>query len=244
MRSFTILPAAALFLVASVMSFGAPRHKSSSTAQATGQLSGTVMDINGARIADAKVTIEGAGTTHTVTTSEDGTYEADLTLGIYRIRVNSPGFCPTRRAAFNVQPSTAVTFDFTLVVCALENVLTGEDGKYTGEVHRYRMPFKEEEFPVKSASVSPLNLLIQYGGRLKKKNVIRYKGFKIDSKSLGVIVSYNLLTIHADKVRFDRQTLQLEAEGSLIVEDGKQHTQAKKAKVDFNGSEPIIKLTR
>jgi hypothetical protein len=238
-----ILQVAALFLAANVMP-SAPRHKSSPTAQATGQLSGTVTDINGARIADAKVAIEGDGTIRTVTTAQDGTYEVDLTRGIYRIRVSSPGFCPTRRAAFRFQSSTAVTFNFTLVVCALENVLIGENGKYIGEKDRYRMPFKEEVLPVKSASVFPLNLLIQYGERLKDKNVIQYKGFKIDSKCLGVIVTYNLLTIQADKVRFDKQTLKLEAEDNVIVEDGKQCSRAKKAEVDFNGREPIIRLTQ
>ena len=53
---------------------------------------GVVLDPNGARIANARVRIEGARSSHEMYTSDDGAFEAELAAGTYRITVEAQGF--------------------------------------------------------------------------------------------------------------------------------------------------------
>ena len=65
----------------------------SSRAEATSQLSGTVFDINEARVFNARVTIEGIGIKQTVTTDQAGQYNIDVPYGTYALEVDRSGFC-------------------------------------------------------------------------------------------------------------------------------------------------------
>ena len=52
------------------------------------------------------------------------------------------------------------------------------------------------------------------------------------------------LTIYADKVRLAKKTLQIEANGNVVVEDGKNRTEAKSVKVKFEAGKPTLDLIR
>lgn len=248
MKRIQLLQATLLITISSV-ALATLRHQHI-IGQPRGHVSGTVTDITEARVSGATITIEGEGAKRTITAANDGTYEVELPVGIYRIKVNSAGFCPARRAAFKVQSLTVATFGFTLVVCPTVNNIIVENGRYKGETDGYQSPFKEEDFPVGPAG-SPLDLLIRYGRRRKDGNIIEYTGYKSSiqytghssgDKRLGVTVSYNLLTINAEKVRLNPKTLRLEAEGSVVIENGRQQTYAKRAVVEFKAGESVIEL--
>jgi hypothetical protein len=208
------------------------------------------MDIIGARVPNATVIVKGKETTYKVVTGEDGTYEIELPAGIYRISVNElRGFSSTRRAAFYLRPSTTTIFDFTLF--SPESVSVNYTGAKYGEVldDGPRTGFKYEVFSLSRSAGVPLELMFQYGERKVEGSIIEYKANVISyGESMygepypGVVVSYNLMTIHANKVRFDRNLLNIEAEGNIFIEDGRQRIRAKRAEVQFKASEPIIKL--
>lgn len=213
----------------------------SSQAQAVEErsfLTGTVLDTNNSVIVGATVIVEGRVSKNPIstTTAEDGTYSLQLPAGIYRISVDKAGFCRTRRADFRLRTSNT-TINFTLVVCPLVHSLILEDGKYKGEISRNQPPFKEDEFSIDSSSVV-LNLVIQYGERIETAKAIHYKGFALSDRAFGVVATYNLMTLRADRLLFDRKSLRLRAEGNVVFEISEKRTSALVAEVDLHDGEP------
>jgi hypothetical protein len=96
-------------------------------------------------------------------------------------------------------------------------------------------PPKYDLFPL-AQLLDPLSLLIEFDKKRTLNGTVRY-----DRATL----SYDVLTIYADKIWFNKKTLRVEAFGEyVIVEDGKQRIQVKRAEVGFKGGEPILKLTQ
>jgi len=214
----------------------------SSQAQAVEErsfLTGTVLDTNNSVIVGATIMVEDRISKNPIstTTTEDGTYRIQLPLGIYRISVNKAGFCPTRRADFRLRASNT-TINFTLVVCPIVHSLILENGKYKGETARNQPPFKEEEFSIEPSSEG-LNLVIQHGERTETKKTIHYKGFALNDRTFfGVVATYDLITLRADRLVFDRKSLRLRAEGNVVFEMGEKRTRALLVEVDLHGREP------
>lgn len=206
------------------------------------QLAGTVTDTSESRIPKAKLEFQGQDHTWIATAADDGTYKIDLPPGLYKVRVSNPGFCPMNRALFIVRPSSKVTMNFIMFDCALEYGLTAENGRFTVAEDRYRLPFKEESLFVGSISSPPLNLLVQFGEKQEDGASIEYKGFKLTGdRMVGVTVTYDLLTIHADNVRLNRTTLQFEAEGNVVVENGSSRFYAAQVSVELKARQPTVK---
>ncbi|MCI0487464.1 MAG: hypothetical protein L0229_12795 [Blastocatellia bacterium] len=137
----------------------------------------------------------------------------------------------------------AIKFDFTLIVCPIVNTVTIAGEQHRGEIDYYEAPYKEELIPISHSTGSPFDISIQFGERSEAGNVVLYKGFKSDDKHLKVRVNYDLLTLYADHVRFNKKTRQLEAEGNVVFEDGNQRVHAKRAVITFKVDGPTIKLT-
>jgi len=249
-----IAPNIVLLFVANAMAFAALHHQSS-TAQVTGQLSGTVVDINEARVSGATVTVEGEGVTRTVATAEDGTYKTELPVGTYRIKATRTGFCPARRAPFRAVSSTSTILNFTVIPCPIVNDINIKNGQFIGETDHYKDPFKEETLSLTDLAGAPLELLVRYGSRREDQNTVEYRGAVVGydehaktptgsvrcEKYLGVSVSYDSLMIRADKVRLDPKTFRLEAEENVVVEEGEHISYAKRIEVEFRSGHPIIK---
>lgn len=87
----------------------------------TGQISGRVLDPNGAVVAGATVTVKsvGTGAERTTTTTDEGFYTVtNLQPGLYDITVQAPGFNPTTQRT-QVTVGARNTVDFTLAVAAV-----------------------------------------------------------------------------------------------------------------------------
>jgi hypothetical protein len=160
---------------------------------------------------------------------------------VYRVTTRSVGFCASQRALFRTQPSSDTLMNLTLVVCPLANVLKmDKSGKYVGEEDRYIGPFDSEALPIRNLSGAPLNLLVRYGKRQERKGIVEYQGAKVQNGvPAGVMISYDVLTIVANKVRLNKKTLLLEAEGNVTVEDGKRRMNFSHAEVNFKSKDPI-----
>ncbi|HST22633.1 MAG TPA: carboxypeptidase-like regulatory domain-containing protein, partial [Blastocatellia bacterium] len=86
-----------------------------------------VVDVNGAAIPNATVTIkdQGTGVTRTVTTDEEGNYTtAGLPPGNYQVQVQAPGFNTTTVDNVVVQPGQAAATGVTLTAGATSEVVT------------------------------------------------------------------------------------------------------------------------
>lgn len=206
-------------------------------------LTGTVQDTNNSVIVGATVIVEGRVVKNPIstTTAEDGTYSIQLPVGIYRISVNKAGFCRARRADFRLRTSNT-TINFTLVVCPIVHSLILEGGQYKGEVSRNQPPFKEDEFSIDPSC--SLNLVIQYGERIETEKAIHYTGFAFSERAFGVVATYDLMTLRADRLLFDRKSLRLKAEGNVVFEIGEKRTSAVLAEVELHDGEPRFTLLR
>ncbi|MBC8166362.1 MAG: hypothetical protein H7Y20_10870 [Bryobacteraceae bacterium] len=54
------------------------------------------------------------------------------------------------------------------------------------------------------------------------------------------MVSYDALTVYAEKVRFDNSKFILEAQGNVVVEDGEQRIHSNNIMIKFKGGVPEI----
>jgi hypothetical protein len=231
-------------------------YRQSSITQKTSQLTGTIVDMNLSRVSGVIVTIEGEGMPRTVTTSEDGSYKIDLPIGIYRIKATRPGFCPAHRAPFRALISAHMILNLTLIPCAIINEITIKNDQYVGEKDGYKDPFKEEVFPLAHPSGAPLELLVRYGSRQSVQSLVEYGGVAVPyeayaetptgsvrrEKYQGVTATYDALTIRADRVRLDPKTFRLEAEGNVLIEDGKRCAQATRVVAYLKRDEPLVEL--
>ena len=189
-------------------------------AQAMGHVRGKVMDFNEAVIPGVTVIFESGQTKRTVVSDEAGNFGIELPAGIYQVTTETYNFFPFRRAAFRVQPGTVMAINVVPVPRAVS---------YGTEARR----FYYESFSPPHAFGDPLDLLIRFSKQQQHKGIIEYSE---------AMASYDALTIYADKLCLDPKTPRLEAAGNVVVEDGKQRVQAKRAEVEFKAGEPILKL--
>ncbi len=189
--------------------------------QVTGEVRGTVMDFNEAVIPNAAVIFERYKTKVRVVSNEAGNYMAELPTGEYRVTTEIYGFSPFRRAAFKIQSNTPILINIVPVPQAISYGTVAPQFYY-------------ESFSVPALNNS-LDLLIRFRTQRKYRGIIEYRK---------VLVSYDVLTIYADSLRLNQKAFRLEANGNVVVEDGKQRVHVKRAEVEFKTGEPIIKLTR
>jgi hypothetical protein len=229
MRVEQIAVVVLMLITATVLTASASAQSLSST---MGKIKGTVTDPKGAVIPNAIVIIESRQTTQKVVANEEGAYEIELPAGLYRISSVVPAYYPFRRASFCVQPLILMTINIAPVLRILTIGLEVTSSGSRQPITTSPSP-KYESFSPPHSSGAPLDLLVRFRKRRQHRDNIEYSE---------AMASYNALTFYADKMRLDRKTLQLEADGNVVVEDGKQRWRVKRAELEFKAGEPIFKL--
>ena len=119
MRRFLLIP-----LVLLLLSCGAVAQQSrNSTLSSESKmvLTGAVYDLNGSVIVnEARVVVyDTAGRKYESATNDEGFYQIDLPLAVYRIEVNAPGVCTERVERYKIVNATygKMSLDFVLDVC-------------------------------------------------------------------------------------------------------------------------------
>jgi Carboxypeptidase regulatory-like domain len=191
---------------------------------------GTIMAQNQGIIEDATIVFERRGRRIEIKTLRDGSYHLGLPSGIYQVIVERYGFCPATRALFKIEEDTSVKLDFTLYVCTIGRVFNLDENKrIIGESDEIRCPFKEERvFPEPISPKQPGELFILYGKKSAGGNVDEFTGFTVDDRLRRVMISYNLLTIYADRVRYYKKDKYFEATGNVLIEDQDRNIEASK----------------
>lgn len=212
--------------------------------QSPGHVKGTIFDSNGSVVTNVTVVFETNGHTSKVVTDQEGYYEIELPIGLYSVTTHVAGFCASQRALFRVQPSSNTLINLTLTVCPLADILKmDKSGRIIGEEERYIDPFESESFRIRTSPGAQLNLLIRYGQHHRTNGIVEYHGAKLmNGVPSGVTISYDVLTIVADKVRLNKKTLLLQAEGNVILEDGKSRKTFAQVEVNFKSKDPVASL--
>jgi hypothetical protein len=250
MKAITVL-FFSLVLVAGDHPRQAPAAPSST--QQTALVRGVLTDFNtGAAVAGASVLFESDAGTQKVVSARDGSYEARLPADVYRITVRRMTYCSGRRAATHIGDLPETRFDFVLVPCPTEEVGIIVNGRNAGEEAREVNPFNHDTFKVRS------ELLLRFNTKRESAKVIYYEGGKIkhavrklNSKEIedvytyvGVMLSYDLLTVYADKLKLAKETFEIEARGNVVVEDSGKRTKASAVRIKLRGDKPIIEILR
>lgn len=184
---------------------------------------GTIKDPLAGVIPGVKVTFQSEPLTTTVTTNKVGVYEADLPLGDYSMTAQGPrGFRFYRRPLFRVTSPATVVLNATLLVgnpCGDITIfnssgepITDEQWKASTENCR-----REELIQIPSGDGTPFQLSILYGSRALVGSTYSYNGEKTHQYEAPVFVTYNLFSLHADKVIYDAENRTIEASGNVVA---------------------------
>ncbi len=133
----------------------------------SGSITGVVADSNGAVVANATVVVTNVGTneTRTVTTDDDGRYEAPgLPTGVYRVDVSASGFQSGRVDEIRLAVGEKARADFALAVGGIgesvtvfdqtpTNTETTEIGDTIGEARVENLPINGRDFTQLLATV-------------------------------------------------------------------------------------------
>jgi hypothetical protein len=204
--------------------------------QSTGRLKVTVLDTIDRIVPNVPITIEGNGQKRKFVSDEQLSHEFELPAGLYHI-TSQKGFgyfFPFRRAPFRVVPGNTTLINVTpsFRVLAIGTVLGEKDLTELAPEPKY-------QYLAVPQSLNPeLSLLVQYDHRREYKRAVEYTDG--ERPFTGVIVSYDVIMICADKVRIEKDSLRIRAEGNVVIEDGKQRVHAKEKVLEFRTGIPTL----
>jgi hypothetical protein len=203
----------------------------------TEKLKVTVLDTIGRLVTNIPITIEGNGTTRTFLSSEDISHEFELPAGLYQITSQKDAggyYFPFKRAPFRILSGNTTLINVTpaLRILAIGTVLKKKDFIKLAPEPKY------QSLVVPHSATPELSLLVQYDHRRDHADAIEYTNHARPFS--GVIVSYDKLTICADRVRIAKGSLRVRAEGNVLVEDGKQRAHAKLKVLKFRNGVPVM----
>jgi hypothetical protein len=186
---------------------------------------GTVRDFTGAPIRDvrAQVTFRNAKLSQIVSTSEAGTYETDLPLGIYTMHVEALQFRSYRRPEFRMMKPINITINVVLArVPPTRGVFNREYGALPPRREgASNITYHDGDFfSIPSSDGAPLRLYISYVKRIRTDYSYDYAGDDDPPYEDPVFVAYDLFSLRANTVLYDMESRRLDARGNVVVEDG------------------------
>jgi hypothetical protein len=209
-----IVVAALIFLIATHRSDAANDTRSA-------EVWGTVTDVNAATVESAALTFQGQNQSIIAETGADGKYSILLDPGTYMISVSKRGFRPLRRATFLAQKGARIQFDFQLWVSASDSF-----GTYN---------FVELE----TATHTTLRPLVLFGESHKHDELEEFNG-PVFGKKYPAVLTFNLLTVGADRFTYDRAKHAVLASGNVVWQDGRSVNTAVEIEIVLDGLDPPI----
>jgi hypothetical protein len=191
-----------------------------------GHVEGVVVDVQGARIADATLTFTSGKGEQTALTGVDGAYSIDLRPGTYRLSISSRGFCTFPRAAFVLHKAAAIRFNFQMWICPTDMKLI-----------RYQ--------ELDEVSNSDLRPLILFGKSERQDNLERFVGAEMFNDGTGhtrrypAILTFNRLTVQCDEIVYNPSQRLLIVRGNVSWESGEKSGKADRARIYFGGLDPL-----
>jgi hypothetical protein len=201
--------------ICSLSSFAQPPDKPGA------DVKGVVTDVNDGRVTKAILIFESGGQSYRVETGEDGAYEVRLKPSTYTVSITHFGFCRSRRAAFVAKKGSQINFDFQLWVCPSDAY-----GKYN---------FVELE-PVSHTHLKPLILF----GEARPEGTSQVFTGAVLTEKYPVVLTYNLLTLRATELTYERSKHILWATGAVEWQDGTTEGTDMNVQIRLDGPEPRV----
>ena len=187
-----------------------------------GKVSGSILDRNNAVIIlpQPQIRFESLVFQKTVSVDADGIYEVALPPGIYSVKLDIKGYHPLTRSMIKVEAEENYALNLvpTPIYLTLGTSLYEKDS-----VDRLATPPKYETLFQNDKFLSDIKPVIQYQAKSQLDNGLEYED---------VILSYNFVTIYADKMFYKKSENILESTGkNLVVENAIDCPIMKKIKV-------------
>lgn len=200
---------------------------------------GSAIDNGGAYLAGLEVVFIGT-TRFRTRTSDVGYYEITLAPGIYEVEIQKrAGFCPLRRSSIDIRRKSTIRLDLFVLVCGVEDELIfDEKGKITGE-REVPVPRHGHDLLPIPRSTTGVKLAVRFGRRDREKGRVKYSGTE-GSPGARVVVTYDVVTIVADRVCLEERTMTLRATGSVLVQDGSKSVEYTSVRLSFRRGKLII----
>lgn len=109
-----------MFIATAILSITLTASSISFAQQNPGMLVGLINDPVGARIANAKINIEGNNLKKEIRSSAEGVFQIDLPAGTYQISIESPGFRTFKRKDLQIKSNITKALDVVLDVKQLK----------------------------------------------------------------------------------------------------------------------------
>ena len=133
MRLGFIAATLAASLMASPAAASPAAGQSAARKSQRGKVSALVTDVNGARIAGARVVFEWEGFRRVGAQNDELIYEAELPPGVYSVTASASGFCPAGAPNVHLKSGDDLRVEVMLNVAAIANVMLIKDGEIVGE---------------------------------------------------------------------------------------------------------------
>ncbi len=175
-----------------------------------------------------------AGSTHDVTTSDDGTYSIQLDPGDYTMTATANGFCPFTRAPFRVEAGRTISISPLLVVCPLANVVvTDEKGNVTGETCQYVPPYQTATILLGGSAKPSSQIQIRYFRQDSTTHGVTFQGAGTHEGFIDAFATLDSLSISAATIYLNKTQTALLATGHVVIEKDGKRTVVDRATVDL-----------
>lgn len=198
--------------------FGIPPAQGANM-DSNGSVVGTVLDVREAAMYGATVVIYNEERRFETTVDTEGQFQFQVPEGTYEIQATARNFCTASRAPFKVASKSTVTVKLALLVSPIVSRIYKEKGAHPSETDRHECPFTIERIPAGSTLKADKEVWIQFGDITKVGETNCYSGYFSEEKPQAVIVSYDLLTLYADKVCLSDKN-ELTAFGTISLDHG------------------------
>jgi hypothetical protein len=194
-----------------------------------------------------EVTFQGERITRTVTVDDNGSYQADLPFGLYKITAHGPMIGPQALKQYirqiRVESPMSVVLNGTLYKARMTcDAVVGGDTEEQKMEEWKNICGGEDSFPVPSKDGTPFQLCIQYPQRQASDRGYVYNSNKTAEPDVPVFVAYNLFSLEANTVFYDVKNRTIAASGNVVTADGlgeTQHADSIRFKIENGEAVPL-----
>jgi hypothetical protein len=201
--------------------------------ETTGKVLFTALRVNDSPLYGITALIEGNNLKKEiklVEKADETSFTVELPIGVYRVTTRKT-FYDYRfvRSAFRVRSGKVTRINILPPFRVLEQMLVINEKGARDKYHFGAEP-KYKTFPVPRNNNDKLQVVVRYDRKKHSGKIITFSGEAL-------MLSYDAFSIYAGELRINPETLEIEASGEVILEDGSRRERAQTAKIFFQGGE-------
>lgn len=159
----------------------------------------------------------------------------DLPPGTYQISATHTHYYPFRRSPFQIRQGETVRINLFPTLRVLSQALVVDD-KGRRDEFEYAPPPEYEMFSLSPNMPQSPQLQIRFHKQENKRGFTEYSSTSFNM----LMASYGNFAIYADKMRFSKQDLMLEASGNVIFGNGSNRTHHANLRIRFINGQAVI----